>query len=160
MTAPRKPTRPRRSSRAEPPADAASPRLLSGGNPQIARGDGDAPVEAYLAALPGWKGPIGRRIDALVALEVPGVRRAVKWNTPFYGVAGRGWFLAFHAFTRYMKVTFFRGAELDPPPPVASKVAGTRYLHLAEGEAIDEAQLRRWIRAASERPGGDGLGPC
>ncbi len=142
------------------PSTTNPPRLLSGGNPQIARGDGDAPVEAYLAAMPGWTQPIGRRLDALVRETVPGVRCAVKWNTPFYGVAGRGWFVAFHCFARYVKVTFFRGARLDPPPPVASKVGDTRYLHIGEGDAIDGAQLRRWIRDASELPGGDGLGPC
>lgn len=140
-----------------PPAAAAdtsaAPRLLSGGNPQIAKGDGDAPVQAYIAAMPGWKRETGRQFDALVARLVPHVRKAVRWNSPFYGVEGRGWFLSFHCFDRYIKVTFLRGAALDPMPPVASKVKDVRYLHLHEGDALDDAQLARWIRQAAELPG-------
>jgi len=133
----------------------SAPKLLSGGNPQIGKGDGDAPVAAYLDALPGWKQGIGRRLDALVARTVPGVRRAVRWNTPFYGLAGQGWFLAFHCFDRYVKVTFFKGAALTPPPPVASKVPDVRYVHLTEDEPGDERTLRDWIRQAAALPGED-----
>jgi hypothetical protein len=130
-----------------------APKLLSGGNPQIAKGDGDAPVEAYLAAMPGWKQGVGRRLDALVVKTVPGVRKAVRWNTPFYGLEGRGWFIAFHCITKYVKVTFFKGAALTPPPPIESKVAEVRYVHLFEDEPFDERQLRDWIRQAAALPG-------
>ncbi|MCA9675526.1 MAG: DUF1801 domain-containing protein, partial [Myxococcales bacterium] len=123
------------------------------GNPQIAMADGDAPVRAYVAALPGWKRAVGARVDALVARSVPGVRRAVKWNSPLYGVDGQSWFLSVHAFTRFLRLTFFRGTSLTPPPPGASKVAGTRYLDLHEGQAIDEAQLTAWLRQAAAQPG-------
>lgn len=129
------------------------PVLLAGGNPQIARGDGDAPVQAYIAAMPGWKSEAGRRLDALVARIVPGVRKAVKWNSPFYGVEGQGWFLSFHCYNRYLKLAFFRGAALSPPPPVESRDANTRYVHIHEVDALDEAQLASWIRQASELPG-------
>jgi hypothetical protein len=129
------------------------PVLLSGGNPQIAKGDGDAPVRAYIAAMPGWKSDVGRRLDALIVRAVPNVRKAVKWNSPFYGVEGQGWFLSFHCYNRYIKLAFFRGAALSPPPPVESKDANTRYVHIHEGEMLDEAQLARWIRQASELPG-------
>ena len=134
-------------------ADKTRPVLLSGGNPQIAKGDGDAPVQAYIAAMPGWKSEAGRRLDALVARTVPGVTKAVKWNTPFYGIEGQGWFLAFHCFTRYIKVTFFRGQSLDPIPPVSSKSGDTRYFHLHEDDAFDEAQFAGWVKQASELPG-------
>ncbi|WP_114952432.1 DUF1801 domain-containing protein [Sphingosinicella terrae] len=129
------------------------PVLLSGGNPQIPKGDGDAPVQAYIAALPGWKSEAGRRLDTLVERTVPGVRKAVKWNSPFYGVEGQGWFLAVHAFNRYLKLTFFRGAQLDPLPPVGSKDPNTRYVHIEEDEAVDEAQLADWIEQAAKIPG-------
>jgi hypothetical protein len=132
---------------------AAPPKLLSGGNPQIAKADGDAPVRAYIAAMPGWKRRVGRRLDALVARTVPGVRKAVRWNTPFYGVEGRGWFLAFHCITRYVKVTFFQGASLRPAPPVESKVKNVRYFHVHESDEIDEDLVTSWIRQASELPG-------
>ena len=128
-------------------------KLLSGGNPQIPKGDGDAPVQAYIAAMPGWKQDVGRRLDALIVRTVPGVRKAVKWNSPFYGVEGQGWFLSFHCFTRYIKLTFFRGAQLEPPPPVGSKDPHTRYLHIEEGQPVDEAQLAEWIRQAAAIPG-------
>jgi hypothetical protein len=131
----------------------AEPRLLSGGNPQIPKGEGDGPVQAYIAAMPGWKRDVGRRLDALVVAAAPGVRKAVKWNSPFYGAGGEGWFLSFHCFTRYVKVAFFRGAALDPPPPGRSKHPDVRYLDIREGEAIDEAQLTDWIRQASALPG-------
>jgi hypothetical protein len=126
--------------------------LLSGGNPQIAKGDGDAPVQAYIAAMPGWKGEIGERLDALIVRNVPGVRKAVKWNSPFYGIEGKGWFLGFHTFTRYVKVTFFRGTSLRPLPPGASKQKEVRYLDLVEGE-LDEALLTTWVKQAAALPG-------
>ena len=128
------------------------PKLLSGGNPQIPKGEGDAPVQAYLAAMPGWKSAAGRRLDKLVENTVPDVKKAVKWNSPFYGVEGKGWFLSFHVFTKYIKVTFFRGAQLDPLPPVGSKDPNTRYVHIEE-DSFDEAQLTEWIRQAAEIPG-------
>ena len=128
-------------------------KLLSGGNPQIPKGDGDAPVQAYIAAMPGWKSEAGRRLDKLVEKTVPGVRKAVKWNSPFYGVEGQGWFLSFHVFTRYIKLTFFRGAQLDPLPPVGSKDPNTRYVHIEEDEPVDEAQFAEWIRQAAAIPG-------
>ena len=128
-------------------------KLLSGGNPQIPKGDGDAPVQAYIAAMPGWKSEAGRRLDKLVEKTVPDVRKAVKWNSPFYGVEGQGWFLSFHCFTKYIKVTFFRGAQFDPLPPVGSKDPNTRYVHIEEDEPVDEAQLAEWIRQAAAIPG-------
>lgn len=132
---------------------AATPRLLSGGNPQIAKGYGDAPVQAYIAAMPGWKREVGRRLDALVARVVPGVRKAVKWNTPLYGVEEGRWFLAMHCFDRYLKITFFRGAELDPPPAQTSKLASVRYHHIHEHDPFDEDLLADWIAQASRLPG-------
>jgi hypothetical protein len=129
------------------------PRLLSGGNPQIAKGEGEAPVQAYLAAMPGWKREVGLRLDAIVARAVPGVRKAVKWNSPFYGVEGAGWFLSFHCFEKYVKVTFFRGAELSPPPPGPSKQKDVRYLDIRQGEALDEPQIADWARQAAALPG-------
>lgn len=128
--------------------------LLSGGNPQIAKGYGDAPVQAYIAAIPGWKSDVGRRLDAIIERAVPGLRKAVKWNSPFYGVEGqgRGWFLSFHCFTKYVKVAFFRGASLRPVPPGESKQKKTRYLDIHEGE-LDEAQFAAWVKQASRLPG-------
>ncbi|MGE3064590.1 MAG: DUF1801 domain-containing protein [Hyphomicrobiaceae bacterium] len=126
--------------------------LLSGGNPQIAKGYGEAPVAAYLAAMPGWKRDVGCRLDALIARTVPGVRKAVKWNSPLYGRDGETWFLSFHCFTRYVKVTFFRGTSLRPPPPGASRHRSVRYLDFHEG-ALDEAQLADWVTQASRLPG-------
>ena len=134
-------------------ARAAKPvKLLSGGNPQIAMADGDVPVQAYIAAMPGWKSEVGRRLDALITSNVPGVQKAVKWNSPFYGVAGQGWFLATHTFAHYVRVTFFRGTSLQPLPPGASKVQGTRYYDIREG-ALDEAQLAIWVKQAAALPG-------
>jgi hypothetical protein len=130
-----------------------TPRLLSGGNPQIPKGDGDGPVQAYIAAMPGWKSAIGRQIDALVERTVPGVAKAVKWNSPFYGMEGDGWFLSFHCFDRYIKLAFLRGTGLDPMPPVASKTAHARYFHIHENEALDEEQLASWVKQASRLPG-------
>ena len=131
----------------------AKPALLAGGNPQIAKADGDAPVRAYIAAMPGWKRDVGRRLDALIVRTVPGVRKAVKWNSPFYGVEGQGWFLNFHCFTNYVKVAFFRGTSLRPLPPVESKNEGTRYFHIREDDQLDEELVASWVRQASERPG-------
>ncbi|MEO3385225.1 DUF1801 domain-containing protein [Mesorhizobium sp. CAU 1741] len=130
-----------------------APKLLSGGNPQIPKGDGDAPVQAYIAAMPGWKSQAGREVDTLIERTFPEVRKAVKWNSPFYGVEGKGWFLSFHCFDKYIKVAFFKGAALDPLPPVASKDPNTRYLHIHEGEGIDEGVFAGWVRQASEIPG-------
>ncbi len=133
---------------------AGKPVLLSGGNPQIPKGDGDAPVQAYLAAMPGWKQAVGRRLDKLIAATVPGVRKAVKWNSPLYGAPGQeGWFISFHCFTHYVKLTFFRGQLLSPVPPGESKTPSTRYLDIREDAEIDEAQLVAWIKQASKLPG-------
>jgi len=133
----------------------AKPRLLSGGNPQIAKSYGDAPVQAYIAAMPGWKSDVGRRLDALVARTVPGVRKAVKWNSPFYGIEGHGWFLSFHCFTKYVKVTFFRGRSLHPVPPGESKHKEVRYLDIHEDDPLDEARIAGWVKQASRLPGED-----
>lgn len=135
--------------------DAAKPKLLSGGNPQIEKGDGDAPVQAYIEAMPGWKRDVGRQLDELVVRTVPGVRKAVRWNTPFYGVEGQGWFFAFHCLTKYVKASFFRGTSLDPVPPVGSKQKDVRYWHVFEDDEIDEELVASWIRQASELPGED-----
>jgi hypothetical protein len=131
----------------------AEPVLLAGGNPQIAKGDGDAPVQAYIAAMPGWKHVTGRRLDALIVGAVPDVRKAVRWNSPFYGIEDRGWFLGFHCLTRYVKVAFLNGTSLRPLPPVESKIEGTRYLHVHEDDLLDEAQLTAWVEQASQLPG-------
>jgi hypothetical protein len=139
--------------KASSPADGAQPRLLSGGNPQIPKGDGHMPVQAYIAAMPGWKRDVGRRLDATIERVVPGVRKAVKWNTPLYGVDGETWFLSFHCFDRYVKVAFFRGAALNPVPPVASKHPDVRYFHIHEDDAMDEDRLADWIAQASRLPG-------
>jgi hypothetical protein len=132
---------------------AAKPTLLSGGNPQIAKGDGDAPVQAYIAAMPGWKRDVGRRLDALIVRAVPGVRKAVKWNSPFYGIEGQGWFLSLHCFTKYAKVAFFRGVSLRPVPPGESKHKDVRYLDIHEDDALDEAQMLAWVKQARKLPG-------
>ena len=128
-------------------------RLLSGGNPQIAKADGDAPVQAYIAAMPGWKRDLGKRLDALIVRNVPNVRKAVKWNSPFYGIEGQGWFLGLHTFTHYIKVAFFRGTSLRPVPPGKSKQKEVRYLDIHEDEPFDEERVASWIRQASELPG-------
>lgn len=133
--------------------DDAGPKLLSGGNPQIPKGYGDAVVQSYIDAMPGWKQDIGRRIDALVTAVVPGVVKAVKWNSPFYGMEKDLWFLGFHCMTRYVKVAFFKGAQLAPLPPGASKQADVRYLDIYEDKPFDEAQFSDWVRQASALPG-------
>jgi len=133
--------------------EAEKPALLSGGNPQIAKADGDAPVQAYIAAMPGWKSDLGRRLDAIIVRTVPAVRKAVRWNSPFYGIEGRGWFLNFHCFTKYVKVAFFSGTSLDPPPPGESKDESVRYLNIYEGDEFDEAQFAAWVKQASQLDG-------
>jgi hypothetical protein len=127
--------------------------LLSGGNPQIAKGYGETPVQAYLAAMPGWKRDVGRRLDALIVRTVPGVQKAVKWNTPLYGVEGQGWFLSYHCFTKYVKVAFLRGASLRPLPPGESKQKDVRYLDIHEDDQLDETQFASWVKQASQLPG-------
>ena len=131
----------------------AKPVLLAGGNPQIPKGDGDGPVQAYIAAMPGWKQDVGRRLDALIVRVVPDVHKAVKWNSPFYGVDGDGWFLSVHCFTRYVKVAFFRGTSLRPVPPGESKNEGTRYLDIHEDDELDDTQFTDWVEQASRLPG-------
>lgn len=135
------------------PAAAAGPALLSGGNPQIPKGYGDAPVQAYIAAMPGWKSAVGRRLDEIIARTVPGVSKAVKWNSPLYGIEGQGWFLSIHCFTKYVKVAFFRGASLRPLPPGESKQKEVRYLDIREDDTLDEAQFAAWVKQASQLPG-------
>ena len=130
----------------------AKPKLLAGGNPQIAKAEGDAPVQTYIAAMPGWKSDIGRRIDALIVRTVPGVCKAVKWNSPFYGVEGQGWFLSFHTYTNYVKVAFFRGNELRHIPPGESKQKEVRYVNIHEND-LDEKQFAAWVKQAAALPG-------
>ncbi len=137
------------------PARMAKPaRLLSGGNPQVAKADGDAPVKAYIAAMPGWTRDVGKRLDALITRAVPRVRKAVKWNSPFYGIEGQGWFLTFHVFTRYVKVTFFRGASLRPVPPGGTpRSKDARWIDIHEGDALDEGRMAAWVKQAAAVPG-------
>jgi hypothetical protein len=132
---------------------ADKPKLLSGGNPQIAKGYGDTPVQAYIAAMPGWKSEAWRRLDALIVRTAPGVQKAVKYNSLLYGVEKESWFLSVHCFDRYIKVAFFQGASIHPVPPVASKQPGVRYFHIHEGDAPDEAQFADWVKQASKLPG-------
>ncbi len=131
----------------------AEPKILSGGNPQIPKGDGDGPVQDYIAAMPGWRSDVGRRLDALIVERVPGVRKAVRWNTPFYGVEGRDWFMSFSATNKGVQLAFFNGTSLDPMPPKASKVEGTRYLDLTEEDELDEEQVGAWIERSGALPG-------
>lgn len=145
--------RPRKTTTKAPPRSDAKPVLLSGGNPQIPKGYGDAPVQAYIAAMPGWKSDLGRRLDTIIERTVPGVSKAVKWNSPFYGVGGQCWFLSLHVFTKYVKVTFFRGTSLQPVPPGESKHPEVRYLDIREDEPFDEARFTRWVQQASRLPG-------
>ena len=153
LRTPRTSTQGRRA--ASKPVD-GKPRLLSGGNPQIAKGDGDGPVQAYIAAMPEWKHDVGRRLDALIVDTVPGVRKCVRWNSPFYGVEGRGWFVSYHVLTRYVKVTFFRGSSLCPLPPGVGKGKDqdSRWVDIHEGQ-LDEAQMSNWVRQAAALPGWD-----
>jgi hypothetical protein len=147
--------KPKASAKRKPRAGKAKVKLLTGGNPQIAKANGDAPVQAYIAAMPGWKRDVGRRLDALIVRTVPGVRKAVKWNQPLYGIEGQGWFMSFYVFTRYIKVTFFRGASLRPVPPRASKHKEVRYFDIYEDDALDEAQMASWAKQAAVLPGWD-----
>ncbi|MCO6510858.1 MAG: DUF1801 domain-containing protein [Aridibacter famidurans] len=137
------------------PANKKKPVLLSGGNPQIAKADGDEPVQEYIAAMPGWKRDVGKKLDELIEKTVPRVRKAVRWNSPFYGIEGRGWFLSIHCFTKYVKITFLNGSSLDPPPPVKSKHEDVWYFHIHEDDEIDEVQMADWIGQASDIPGED-----
>jgi hypothetical protein len=148
-----KAAKPRRTSPKPQSHMVAKPVLLAGGNPQIAKADGDPPVQAYIAAMPGWKRDIGRRLDALIVRTVPHVRKAVKWNSPFYGIESQGWFLSFHCFTKYVKVAFFRGSSLRPLPPGESKHKEVRYVDIHEDDQIDEARLGLWVKQASQLPG-------
>jgi hypothetical protein len=148
-----KASKPRKTAPKSQSRKVAKPALLAGGNPQIAKADGDAPVQAYIAAMPGWKRDVGRRLDALIVRTFPGVRKAVKWNSPLYGVEGQGWFLGLHTFTNYVKVAFFRGTSLRPVPPGESKSKDTRYLDIHEDDQLDEAQLAAWVKQASQLPG-------
>ena len=137
------------------------PAVLAGGNPRIAKADGNAPVQAYIARMPGWKRAVGERLDLVITKSLPKVQKAVKWNSPFYGMEGQGWFLSFHVFTRYVKVAFFNGASLQPPPPGPSKAKNTRYLDIHEDDGLDEAQLARWVKqAANCRAGAQGPDSC
>ncbi|MEI5678768.1 MULTISPECIES: DUF1801 domain-containing protein [unclassified Mesorhizobium] len=147
LSAPGKPRKP------APKPEPGKVVLLSGGNPQIAKGYGDAPVQAYIAAMPGWKSDLGRRLDALIERIVPGVSKAVKWNSPFYGVESGNWFLSFHCMTRYIKVAFFKGASLHPLPPGTSKQKDVRYLDIHEDDQFDEARFADWVKQASQLPG-------
>jgi len=144
--------RPAKKSSQARPRKRAGPLLLAGGNPQIPKGDGDAPVRAYLAAVPGWKRALARQVDALITKTVPKVRKAVKWNSPFFGIEDHGWFLSYHCFDQYLKVTFFRGRSLDPVPPGESKHPQVRYLDIRENE-FDAAQFVDWVNQASQLPG-------
>ena len=129
-------------------------KLLSGGNPQIAKGDGDAPVQAYIAAMPGWKSALGKRLDAVIERAVPGVRKGVRWNSPFYGSEGGGWFLGVHCLTKYVKVTFFQGMSLKPIPPGGTeKSKESRWLDIYETDTFDEEQMTSWVKQAAALPG-------
>jgi hypothetical protein len=139
--------------KAAPKAEGGQPVLLSGGNPQIAKGYGEAPVQAYIAAMPGWKSALGARLDTLITSAVPRVRKAVKWNSPLYGMEDNYWFLGIHVFTKYVKVAFFRGAALEPVPPGTSKQKEVRYLDIHEDDALDEAQFTAWVKQAAALPG-------
>ncbi|MDZ4685685.1 MAG: DUF1801 domain-containing protein [Planctomycetaceae bacterium] len=148
-----KAAKPHKTAPKSPSGKAAKPKLLSGGNPQIAKGYGDAPVQAYIAAMPGWKRDVGRRLDALITRTFPDVSKAVKWNSPLYGIEEGVWFLGVHCFNKYIKVAFFRGASLRPVPPGESKQKEVRYLDIHENDPLDEAQLADWVKQASQLPG-------
>ena len=147
---------PRKSKRRASENGGDSPRLLSGGNPQIAKADGDEPVQAYIAAMPGWKSDLGRRLDDLIVRTVPDVRKAVRWNSPWYGIEGMGWFASYHVFTRYVKVTFLNGASLSPEPPGSGKDPDSRWVDIYEGE-LDEPRMEEWVRQSAALPGWDGF---
>ncbi|QDU11836.1 DUF1801 domain-containing protein [Gimesia aquarii] len=145
----------RKKTKTTPKRAAAKPKLLTGGNPQIPKGDGDAPVQAYIKAMPEWKSEIGRRLDEMIVYTVSNVRKAVRWNTPFYGIEGQGWFVAFDCTTKYVKVAFFAGMSLNPVPPIESKQKTVRYFHIYENDELDEEAFTNWVRQASELPGED-----
>jgi hypothetical protein len=149
----KKSTKPAKKTVAKKTTAAKKPKLLAGGNPQIPKGEGNAPVRAYIAAMPGWKRTVGRKLDTLIERAVPGVHKAVKWNSPFYGIEGDGWFLNFHCFDRYVKVAFLRGTSLRPMPPGSSKHKEVRYIDIHEDDELDEAQLAKWVKQASRLPG-------
>jgi hypothetical protein len=144
---------PSTATRSKGPGVTAKPTLLAGGNPQIAKADGDAPAQAYIEAMPGWKRDVGRRLDELIVRNVPNVRKAVRWNSPFYGVEGQRWFLSFHCFTKYVKLAFFRGTSLRPVPPGESKHKEVRYLDIHEDDQLDEVQMATWVKQAAALPG-------
>lgn len=144
-----KPTRSSKAEGAPKTTKAKSVKLLSGGNPQIPKGDGDAPVQAFIAAMPGWKSAVGQRLDALIVSNLPNVKKAVRWNSPFYGIEGQGWLVSFHVFTRYVQVNFFCGAALDPVPPGGGKDPNARWLNIHEEGALDEAQIEAWVKQAA-----------
>ena len=146
----------RKSTKAGAKGDGAKPVLLSGGNPQIGKADGDAPVQAYIAVMPGWKSDLGRRLDDLIVRTVPDVRKAVRWNSPWYGIEGEGWFVSYHVFTRYVKVTFLNGASLRPVPPGSGKDKDSRWVDIYEG-GLDETQMATWVRQAAALPGWRGF---
>lgn len=150
------PTGTKRATTKSAAAQTPQPKLLSGGNPQVAKADGDAPVQEYISAMPGWKHDIGKQIDAIITKHVPNVRKCVRWNSPLYGVDGNGWFISMHCFTRYVKVTFFNGEALAPPPPGESKRKEVRYLDVYESEGLDQAQFTNWVKQASKLPGWSG----
>jgi hypothetical protein len=153
-TASAKKTKPSKTASKSAAHKSAKPvKLLSGGNPQIAKAYGDAPVQAYIAAMPGWKQDVGRRLDAIITRTLPDVNKAVKWNSPFYGVEDQVWFLSFHCFDKYVKVAFFRGASLRPIPPGESKQKNVRYLDIREDDELDEARFAAWVKQASRLPG-------
>lgn len=129
------------------------PKLLAGGNPQVPKGDGDGPVQTFIEAMPGWKRDVGRKLDELIEKAAPGVRKGVRWNSPIYGMEGSGWMLMFHVYSKYVKVTFFKGRQLDPMPPVESKHENERYYHVYEDEGVDEKQFSDWVKQASKLPG-------
>jgi hypothetical protein len=149
----RKPEKVTKTTGSKPAAKDAPPTLLSGGNPQIGLGYGDAPVQAYIAAMPGWKSEVGHRLDEIISRNVPGVHKAVKWNSPLYGLEGQGWFLGIHCFAKYIKLAFFRGTSMNPVPPETSKQKDVRYFHIREDDQLDEEQFAAWVEQASQLPG-------
>ncbi len=146
----------RKSKKTTPKSTAGGVKLLSGGNPQIAKADGDAPVQAYIAAMPEWKSDLGRRLDDIIVRTVPNVRKAVRWNSPWYGIEGMGWFASYHVFTKYVKVTFLNGVSLDPEPPGSGKDPDSRWVDIYEDQ-LDEEQMEEWVRQSAAIPGWDGF---
>ena len=155
MATAKKPTAKKPTAKKATSKQAAAPRLLSGGNPQIPKGEGDAPVQAYVAAMPGWKRALGKHLDELIVRTVPDVHKAVRWNQPFYGHEDEGWFMAFRCYTKYVQLQFFRGTSLDPEPPKASSHPEVRYLDVHEDDDLDGAQMAAWVKQAAALPGWD-----